>query len=84
MKNITVTVSDETYHRSRVHAAELRTSLSALVKGFLEKMAGEETEMERLKRSEQEMIARIHKRLGRFCAGDRLKRDELYDRHALR
>jgi hypothetical protein len=35
MKNITVSVDDETYRRARVKAAEQDTSLSALVRQFL-------------------------------------------------
>ena len=35
MKNITVSVSDEIYRRARIRAAELGTSVSALVAEFL-------------------------------------------------
>ncbi len=84
MKNITVSVDDEVYHRSRVRAAELRTSVSALVSQFLKQTAAEETESERLKRLEQETVERIQARQRRFSAGNRLKRDDLYDRNALR
>ena len=35
MKNITVSVDDETYRRARIKAAERDTSVSALVRGFL-------------------------------------------------
>ncbi|MGH8565012.1 MAG: hypothetical protein ACREXW_13370 [Gammaproteobacteria bacterium] len=34
MKNITVSVDDETYRRSRIKAAEAGTSVSALVRSF--------------------------------------------------
>jgi VIT1/CCC1 family predicted Fe2+/Mn2+ transporter len=84
MKNITVSVDDNTYHRSRVRAAEMRTSVSALVKGFLIQVAGEETTAERKRREEREIIARIHRRQKDFSAGNRLNRDELHDRHAFR
>ncbi len=50
MRNITVSLDDETYIRARVTAAERDTSISALVKAFLEQLAGQETETERLKR----------------------------------
>jgi len=36
MKNITVTVDDETYRRARILAAERETSVSAMVKEYLE------------------------------------------------
>ena len=84
MKNITVSVEEAVYHRARVRAVELRTSVSALVCRFLKQTAAEETENERLKRLELETVARIQARQGGFSAGNRLKRDELYERHALR
>ena len=39
MKNITVTIDDETHRRARVRAAELGTSVSALVKEYLAGLA---------------------------------------------
>jgi plasmid stability protein len=38
MKNITVTVPDEIYRRARIRAARKGTSVSALVRRFLESM----------------------------------------------
>ena len=35
MKNVTIAIDDETHRRARIRAAELGTSLSALVKGYL-------------------------------------------------
>ena len=59
MKNITVSLDDDTYRRARVAAAELDTSVSALVKRYLTTLAGKETEAERLKREERAIRARI-------------------------
>jgi Family of unknown function (DUF6364) len=39
MKNITLTIDDETYRKARVYAAEHGTSLSALVKDYLNGLA---------------------------------------------
>lgn len=75
MKNITVTVDDETYRRARIKAAEQDTSVSALVRKFLIEAAGE-SEFERLKRLEME----TRERLGDFEVGALLPRDELYNR----
>lgn len=50
MKNITVTVDDETYRKARIKAAERDTSVSALVKRFLTDLAGSESDTDRLKR----------------------------------
>ena len=41
MRNITVSVGDDTYRRSRIRAAELDTSVSALVRTFLRNLAGD-------------------------------------------
>ena len=41
MRNITVSVDDDTYRRSRVRAAELDTSVSALVRTYLRSLAGD-------------------------------------------
>lgn len=35
MKNVTIAIDDETHRQARIRAAELGTSLSALVKGYL-------------------------------------------------
>jgi plasmid stability protein len=76
MKNITVSVDEETYRRARVKAAERETSVSALVREFLTNLASKESEFERLKRLEHETRARIVN----FDAADRLLRDEVHDR----
>ena len=59
MKNITVSVDDETYRRARIKAAEQDTSVSALVRRFLSDLGASESEFERLKRLEQEVRARL-------------------------
>src|SRR5439155_1824561 len=59
MKNLTVSLDDETYRRARMIAAERDTSVSALVKRFLVELTSGETEFERLKRMEQEIRAQI-------------------------
>jgi hypothetical protein len=76
MKNITVSVDDETYRFARIKAAERDTSVSALVKRFLVELAAEERGARRLEREERELRARI----GAFTAGDRLSRDEAHGR----
>jgi plasmid stability protein len=78
VKNITVSVDDETYRRARMKAAEQDTSVSALVRHFLVNLAaGEtETETERLKRQERELRERVTK----FRGGDRMGRDALHRR----
>ena len=76
MKNITVSVDEDTYRRARIKAAERDTSVSALVKDFLASLARENGAFERLAAEETEIRARIKD----FSGADRLARDTLYER----
>jgi plasmid stability protein len=76
MKNITVSLDDETYRRARIIAAQQETSVSALVRHFLNELGSEETKTERLKRQERA----LRERITAFRASDRLSRDEVHDR----
>ena len=78
MKNVTVSLDDETYRRARIKAAELQTSVSALVRRYLTSLAAGESEVERLKRQERGLRDRITA----FSAADRLARDTVHDRNA--
>jgi plasmid stability protein len=80
VRNVTVSLDDEVYRRARVKAAERDTSLSALVRDFLISLGEEETEFERRKRLQDEVLRSIVA----FRANDRLSRDEAHDRRALR
>ena len=87
MRNITVSVDEETYRLARVRAAESDTSVSALVREFLEELVHGETREERfarLQRLQDEILAEIDARGGGLRAEDMLSRDELHDRDALR
>jgi ABC-type hemin transport system ATPase subunit len=79
VKNITVSLDDETYRNARIKAAALDTSVSALVKRYLTELAGGETEFQQLKRLQRELLARIP---GEFRAADRLPRDQVHERGA--
>lgn len=76
MRNITVSVDDETYKRARIAAAALDTSVSALVKSYLQRLASEESENERLRRQERE----IRSRIAEFTASSRLSREDTHNR----
>jgi plasmid stability protein len=80
MKNITVSVPEEIYRRARIRAAERDTSVSALVREFLSRLGQEESDFERRKRLQKEVLASIRS----FRAGERLSRDQVHDRNALR
>jgi len=76
MKNITVSLDDETYRKARIRAAELDTSVSAVVRKYLTEFAEGESRFERLQRQEEALLAQIEK----FTAEDLLPRDALHDR----
>lgn len=84
VKNITVSVDEKVYHRARIRAALMNTSVSALVRDALKDIAGSETEFERLRAEEEALRRRLASRGGTFSAGKRLTRDEAHDRDAVR
>ena len=96
MRNITVSVDDDTYRRSRIRAAELDTSVSALVRAFLERLVRDradggsgreahgETERDRRRRLLNEVFDDIRATRGGFRAADNVSRDVLYDSDAVR
>jgi hypothetical protein len=79
MKNITVSLDDETYRNARMKAAQLDTSVSALVKRFLTELGSTESEFVRLERLERDLRARVP---ADFRAADRLTRDQVHERDA--
>ena len=96
MRTITVSVDEETYRLARIRAAELDTSVSALVREFVQSLAVERTaasaaderveeaEFERRRQLMHEVLRRIRARGGGLRSVDNLPRDALYDRNALR
>ena len=76
MRNITVSVDDDTYKRARIAAAALDTSVSALVKTYLQQLASAESEDERLRRRERE----IRSMITNFTASTRLSREDAHNR----
>ncbi len=92
MKNITVSVDEETHRLARIRAAELDTSVSALVCNYLRALAGDhskksvtmeqarEREFEHRRQLMGEVIDDIRATRSGFRAADNLTREELYDR----
>ena len=80
VKNITVSVPDEVYRRARIKASERDTSVSALVRDLLNELAGEQSDFDRRRRLQDEVITSIRT----FRAGDRLSREQIHDRAAVR
>lgn len=77
VKNLTVSLDDETYRRARIVAAERETSISSLVKKYLIELTAE-GDSERLKRLEREVRIRITN----FDSSDQVSRDVLHKRDA--
>lgn len=79
MKNVTVSLDDDTYRNARVRAAEMGQSLSALVREYLTSLGSKESEFERMHRRELELREKL-KELPPFSASDRMSREEIYER----
>ena len=76
MKNITVSLPDEVYRRARIEAAQRDTSVSALVREFLLSLGAGESDFERRKRLQADVLRTVRS----FRGSDRLKRDEVHSR----
>ena len=76
MKNVTLSVDDETYRRARVAAAERNRSVSALVRGYLQSLSP-------VRAADTDRAARLFARLDRargFRAANRLTREAAHER----
>lgn len=75
VKNVTITLDEETYRQARLAAAERGTSMSGLVRTLLATVRPQETRSEAVQRAFAAMDA-----VRKFTAGDRLNREELHER----
>lgn len=94
MRNITVSVDEQTHRLARIHAAELDTSVSALVRDYLRSLAADpdpegeagseagETIYQRRCRLLREVLADFDSRGIGLRMSDNLTREALYDRGA--
>jgi plasmid stability protein len=76
MRNITVSVPDDVYRAARIRAAELGSSVSAIVTEYLRTLSRDDGEFARLEAQQR----RIQRQIRRFRAADRRDRDEVHDR----
>ena len=86
MKNITVSVNDDTYRLACKKAAEIGTSVSDLLQSYLSKLASgkdRNSEIRRLQRLQDDTLAAIKARGGGLRSRDNLRRDELYETDAI-
>jgi plasmid stability protein len=84
MRNITVTVDDELYRQARVRAAEEGSTVSAMVRAFLQRWVQGDARFQRLQRQQDALIERIRRDHPGFAASDRLSRGDVHERDALR
>ena len=89
MKNITVSINEETYRRARIRAAELGTSLSDLVRSYLSALVARptseaevdpqdvETPDERRRRLLREVLADLDAKGAGLIMSENLPRDAL-------
>jgi hypothetical protein len=75
MKNITLAVGENVLDRVRVVAAQRKTTVNALVRTYLEQLAGESDRLERAMRELREMSERTNIDLG---PGHRFSREDAY------
>ena len=84
MKNITLSLDDETYRKARIIAASRDASVSALVKKYLIGLTTE-TELSRdLKQEQDTLLDSIWQRHPAFSSSENLSREALHERHDLR
>lgn len=83
MKNVTVSLDDDTYRNARRRAAENDRSLSSVVREALQSYGAQEGEFDRLARMEKELRAELDAQ-GKGFSGRRMTREELYDPERMR
>jgi predicted CopG family antitoxin len=76
MKNLTITLDDDTYDRACAKAEAENTSVSRLVERLVTDFASSDGKFERLKRRERELRELVTD----FDGSDRVSRDALHDR----
>lgn len=84
MKNVTVSLDDETYRNAKRRAVENDRSLSSVVREALQSYGAQESEFDRLKRQQDEIFAALDLRGGGVDAADRWTREEVNDRALMR
>lgn len=86
-----MSVDDETYRQARIRAAEMDTSVSALVREYLRDLTADdpvaqsqETASQRRMRGILKVREDIRRTTPGFRVADNVPREDLYDRHASR
>ncbi|MBM3881125.1 MAG: hypothetical protein FJ387_15615 [Verrucomicrobia bacterium] len=66
MKNITLSIDEHLYEQSRVIAAQRKTSVSGLVRGYLQSLSDGERRREQARRDILQMIGTFDCEIGRM------------------
>lgn len=77
MKNITLSVSEETFDNARIIAAERKTSVSGLVREYLDQLGRQKN---RAKDAMAELRVLSETSSARLGVDYKFERDEIYDR----
>ncbi len=80
MKNITISLDDETYRKARIAAAQRDASVSALVKKFLLSLTAETIAPRDLKQEQETLLDSLWQRHPEFTSAENLSRVDLYER----
>ena len=84
MKKITVSIDEETYRLARIRAAELDTSVSALVRDYLRSLASGSRDAEKEAERRRELMRQVFQDFEARGVGlrmsENLTREGLYDR----
>jgi hypothetical protein len=81
MKNITLAIDEEALNKVRAYAVEHKTTVNAIVRGDLEKIAGEN---EMRAEARRQLLCLAEASRGRMSPGYVWSREKLYDRPAVR
>jgi hypothetical protein len=81
LKNITLAIDDEVLDKVRAYAAEQKTTVNAIVRKHLERLASEDDKRAEARRN---LLRLAQASRGRLASDYTWNREELYDRPVLR
>lgn len=85
MKQLTLTLDDETFESAERHARKTGKPLTSIVLDWLKHLSvSSESEFQQMLREEETLRDQFKKSGREFSADERLTRDQLHERHALR
>lgn len=85
MKQFTLNLDDTLFESAETKARQAGTSLASVVVNFVKQFSGSGVpEFDRLEKQEESLRQGLRARGAAFSGSDRLTRDELHERHAVR